>query len=839
MDELRITPIGTCRIHTPLKRGSTRYPIKIEMGRNYGFVHSAAEALQQIRFLQAEIDIPAEVAPLIVNGGKVAPFADQTWSPADLHLVEISSAKKLTSGDHAVQINHIYRHFADFFANRERSRTFWSLVRAGHFSDLKKFVRDERPFRLLSPDDRELLLSISYEQQSFKAIKSEMAEIVDRLGTSSVAFVTHVNATTPDDELISSRDRLIRWVKLAAEQLEVKAFDPTTAMVEVGQELALDNAGLDLTHYTPGFSDRIYDELHRFQIAELIGSSLDGDGGQPSEDHAVTAAAQFEAALQIGDFLETAREIHSAIDRFPDSLPMIELRGIVRSKIGDFAGAAKDLACRGDDKALSQPHRVALLNALVAIEDYDKALAVASNLISDEYDDPEIYSVASKAAEHVGKTKDALDYAKQAYRLDRNNLAAALLALTLLVEHSTSEQVEQWREELLESFGQSSSGAFELCEWGIQNNDTLLFSTAISAVAEADKSAAVDLVEDAFRSEMYGAVADSVEVLVGLGRLAPPLAKRRAALIDEILDKNDTLFQTGHASSAYRCAKSLSMLGDLPPGQLRTRRVATLAGRQVRTWIRDVRKEIRAAENDKDAPEVIRVAEKAGVLVKADAAIAVAYARALDQNDRTSEALRLLGSVEPHVASDRLYRRWTGRIAAHAEEYGTALDMYGSLLEDSSTPAKLRAEAERILTSLGSRAVRQLRKMILSDRFEDALSLAGAITRRTGETERVQRELARMYRRLRSIVLSIEHGEGDEDDLEHALKLIIRIRPGDQSMLRRLALEYMRQFRFAEAAEAWNQVRELAPDNESAARAFSRCEALARRRSGNELHAAA
>ena len=206
LTDLRITPIGTCRIHTPLKRGSQHYPISLELGRNYGFVHTAAEALQLIRFLHGEQDIPAEIAPLIIGSGDVAAYSSQEWTPADLHIVEISSAKKLMCGDHAVQVNYVYRHFADFFANRDRAKKFWSLVRAGDRRDFQEFIREEPTYRLLSMADRELLRSINLEQQSFKAIKAEMTEVVERFGRDSLMFVTHVNAKTPDDELIASRD---------------------------------------------------------------------------------------------------------------------------------------------------------------------------------------------------------------------------------------------------------------------------------------------------------------------------------------------------------------------------------------------------------------------------------------------------------------------------------------------------------------------------------------------------------------------------------------------------------------------------------------------------------
>ena len=36
MNKLSVTPIGTCRINTPLKRAQSRFPIEINLKRNYG-----------------------------------------------------------------------------------------------------------------------------------------------------------------------------------------------------------------------------------------------------------------------------------------------------------------------------------------------------------------------------------------------------------------------------------------------------------------------------------------------------------------------------------------------------------------------------------------------------------------------------------------------------------------------------------------------------------------------------------------------------------------------------------------------------------------------------------
>jgi len=179
MSKFRITPIGTCRIHTPLRRAVPRYPIEMDLHRNYGFVHSSQEALQLIRFLQGEQTFPPEVAPILARDGDLDVYDGTKWDRADLHLVEISSSKLISSQGVAVQVNYIARHFADFFANADRSRAFWAAVKARKRHDLLDLVRHDPSYRRMSHADRELLLSLSMAQQSYRALQADMAEIVD------------------------------------------------------------------------------------------------------------------------------------------------------------------------------------------------------------------------------------------------------------------------------------------------------------------------------------------------------------------------------------------------------------------------------------------------------------------------------------------------------------------------------------------------------------------------------------------------------------------------------------------------------------------------------------
>jgi tetratricopeptide (TPR) repeat protein len=839
----RITPFGTCRVHTPLRRSTARYPIEVDARRNYGFVHTSDEALQLVRFLQCEKQFNKEVAPLVARGGNLEQYEAEQWQPSDLHIVEISSSKRITCGSDSVQANYVNHYFADFFASKERSRTFWTLVKRAHRQDLIDYLERQPTFQLLSAGDRELLMRLQMEPQSFKAIKSDMAEIVERLGRDKLLFVTHVNAATPDDELIPARDRLIRWVKMAAEQLDAAVFDPTPVMQDFGQEKALEAGGLDLTHYTPAFYDRVYDEIHRSHVAPLMGVVGPFEGRDGAEDQAAKLAAKLEAMLEIGDFFIASREVHAALEKQPRALPLIELRGLIRSRIGDFSGAVSDLTARGDDSALSQSMRVGLVEALNATGDPAGALRVADNLLGEEYESADMYRAAAEAAERLGRIEQAIAYAKQAFRKDRSDLSAALHALVLLSEKGSSAETAAWRREILENIDRSANGAFEVSMWAIANRDEELFAAALKAVAPLDKAGTVDLFEDAFTAGMYRGVARSIGVAAALGRIPRSMSERRTAVIEGSLERAQTLFEEGYPSEAYEIAQAILVLDDVSNSQIPAQKLANEARRLIKQMSQHVRTTIRAAYKAKDVDEVIRVGEAAGDLLLALPDIAAAFARSLHAAGRTAEAMTLLKQTHAQNRDSFVANRWTARFAAMAADYGLALEIYGALRRSQDPEVRtIESELDRFFSTVEPRAMKQLRRLVMSGEHEQAVRLARLIKQEVGAEERVEREINRLHSLLHRRLKEIEQGIGEPEEREPVLRQIVQVRPTDPVVLRRYALELMRQFRFAEAAEMWGRISTLDPDNEAAARQRERCAKMAQRRItalGGDLDAAA
>src|SRR3546814_18566497 len=115
------------------------------------------------------------------------------------------------------------------------------------------FRSQDPVFKSLNADDRDLLSRIVRRDQTDEEIELEMRRLVELLDRNKVVFVTHVNATTPDDVNIEQRAQLIAAVTAAAQRIGVPCYDPTPLMTHIGQAEAREVVGLDRTPHPPLF----------------------------------------------------------------------------------------------------------------------------------------------------------------------------------------------------------------------------------------------------------------------------------------------------------------------------------------------------------------------------------------------------------------------------------------------------------------------------------------------------------------------------------------------------------------------------------------------------------
>ncbi len=279
----RITAIGSCRISTPFKAASLSHPVVNNTGRIYGYTHTSAEALQQIRFLQGEFVPSAETLPLLMPNADVDALLDTTHPTSDIYFIELSSTKDLRIADTQVQLNYVTRHFADFFADKLRARDFWRMADGTQEDAKDKFLNEQESFQNLSVSDQTLLRGLTRTLSTSESLTRDMTEIRDRLP--NVVFVSHCNALTKNHEPIASRAAYIAMVEEVARDLNLPLFNPTASMQAFGQHAAMSDGETSLSHYSEDFGCFLFDGLFETYIA-------------PSHTRTLTPSAALSQALQ-------------------------------------------------------------------------------------------------------------------------------------------------------------------------------------------------------------------------------------------------------------------------------------------------------------------------------------------------------------------------------------------------------------------------------------------------------------------------------------------------------------------------------------------------------------
>jgi len=316
----RITAIGSCRISTPFKSAPASYPVINNTDRIYGYTHSSAEALQQIKFLQSDFTPAPELLPLLMPNTDHEALAAKTHITSDIYFVELSSAKELEIDGVQVQLNYLTRHFADFFSETTRARDFWRLVDGKQEAAKQAYLDAQESFRSLDQTDREILRRLTRKMTTPASLQQDMREIRERLP--NVVFVTHCNALTNTNTPIASRSAYIEMVNEVAQDLGVPCFDPTVSMQAFGQHAALSDPNSSLSHYVPEFGDFLFDGLFSRYIA-------------PTDNQSVLSASD---------------AISKAVELYQDRTPIVS----ISPKIGGVAFITGSLGAGGAERQMTR-----------------------------------------------------------------------------------------------------------------------------------------------------------------------------------------------------------------------------------------------------------------------------------------------------------------------------------------------------------------------------------------------------------------------------------------------------------------------------------------------------
>lgn len=824
LSKISITPIGTCRINTPLRRGAARYPIHLSLDRIYGFVHTTEEALQQIEFLSGERTFEADVLPILFRPTGGEDIAQATWQPSDVHIVEISSAKSYRVGDTAVQSNYLTRYFADFFASVPRARRFWSLASEtdnASRNEMAAFLKTDPVYNLYSKGDQALLASISMRMQGFDEILSQMDTIVERLGAGRVVFVTHVNAMSPDGAVIPSRDKVIRWVRLAAERLGTQCFDPTAMMREFGQERAMEREGLDTTHFTNPFADRWYTHVHReYVLPRIMEAGLDADPGEAANPSLM--AESIAAAIEFDDFFEGSRQLFAALGDHPENTSLRLLAGQTYDRIGDYEAVMRVLEPIAESPDMTVPALISFMRASYQAGNAVRAVEIADRLLADEYETIEVYEIAGLAAERLGRVDDAVRYGKLAFRLDQSHHRFATRVLDHYIETGETDMLLNWQGEICSRLAAKPNVplARALAEWSIVRHDEAMFRTSIMVVADSELRSVVRLVEEAVSQGMLTAAAEAI-VAIAEAPAGDHNVMRNFRIVAENWPATcDEMLVEGKIGDAFALATACKAV--LPKNKD--------ARRIERNVILHLRDKIRASQTQGDHLSVIAMGEAAGRMLYRRHEIAAAYARSLLAVGRGREALDIAQQACTAFPENIGLRGIYAHIAASIGEISLALKLYGELrTAEGPSAERYRDRGQRFFSNAERTGPRLVRALVATGDYEDAVELCNLLSEQTTAKERIAVELLKLRRVLRTRLRELDEEEDTGGEPMRILNLMLTIMPDEASTLRRAALEAMKLQDFDSAINFWVALERVSPGLQSTENNINRCKIFAQR----------
>ncbi|BAN24840.1 tetratricopeptide repeat family protein 1 [Caballeronia insecticola] len=808
-----VSPVGTCRIHTPLRKGAARLPVKLSNARNYGFVHTSAEALQQLRFMFGQQSIPADVQTLVCRPGVSLDAYAKPHVAADLYIVELSSRKLLTVDGYPIQCNYMGRHFSDFFADRARSRKFWAMANIDMMAERRAWLEEEPVFKRLSPGDQNLLARILRRDQPDDEIERELREIAVLVGPERVVFVTHVDATTPDNVLIESRHRLIESVRASAQRIGVPCYDPTALMLEFGQVNALENGGLDLTHFTDAFAESLVSDWYRSFIAPRVFSKgiREDIGRATSRDVPVDDAHSIATAWEAGQLCTASKRVRAVLRASHGSADHRALLARMQWALGDYEGAIGLLDTERQDSGPNERLDLLLMRCHFELGQFEPARKLATAMLADEIETEELLRVSAVSATKLGDRHMALANWKRLFRVSQDGAEAATAVLDLLDASADREGAEEWAREVLIKLPSHDASFAWLWNRATGMND----HTGLMRLAEAPVSLSSAATLELARSAAARGFAVPAAMLSSAQRLSrsddPEAVDWIARQAEQWLrEGNAALHADGLPAAASRIQAGW-LLDPMSDDAIRARRALE------RRMLLDARSAFVAG----DHATVIALSNLA-----LDTRTSFPYLDGL--RGRTADALGDTHAALEHLrraarAADApvSIRMLLARVAVRAERYFEAIEALSQIAADPQADQTARDDAVSQITMLKGRSIRAARDMLARNEYEAAWALldlvgeAGSVS--TEIAPEKKRVIAALRARLRALDLS-----GNEERVAVAAT-ILRLVPDDAVGLKAAASACMRLHRFADALPHWRALREQSEDVEQIDANIQKC----------------
>lgn len=811
-----LTPIGSCRITNPLKKSAQKYQFELNMSRVYGYTHTSAEALQQLKYLQGDFKPSKEVLPILCRSATTE-VNNLTHSPSDLYFVEISSSKILMVEDEFVQLNYVSLYFSDFFADKVRTRKFWSLAKPGHAAELSAYLQTE-PIFMSYPKDKQYLLShLIARPTTIDELKHDMSEIISRV--KDVVFVTHSNVRLPDESYLQTRLSLIHEIELVGQELGAKIFNPTRLMNDFSQELAMEKNGLDLTHYTPAFEQKLYSAWHELFVEQLQTTESSITPVTPCVEavESITDINALYESYQKGDFKQVLREIYAHLRETPNQVDVRELLGRILYDLGDYEGSINHLNQLSKASKISDECRLILINSHFHLKQYKELLLNAELWFAEERQDNQVLYMCALSSSVLSDFKNAIRYWDQLYQTESYKLEAAVSLSSIYEKVGDFEMAVFWLDKalLLSPHDLKLMKVLNRVHAGIANENG--FDKLIQGLSEVDADETLLAIKNALNHDFV------LSAAMGLIKVQTHWPEHQG--VKQIIADFSISLSTRINDKKLRSKETdrwIAVLKALLTIQPRN----VTAIRLRRDFIVKRRENLRDSYKDNNFDDAIAAGRQIVMLDPALPGIHYSVSRAYYMNEAYQKALEW--SILATALEDNNQAAWTVRYRAAVknDDYLEALSSLNIIKSQFNQDNTIQAsEVNNNLNQLLSRAAKHVRVLIEQDNVEQAWLLNSKVLLEAPNLEFATKMTNVIIRRLLEKLR-----ETPEDDFEQKVEIAHSILDKERAnvqALRVLAVDSMRKKRFEEALMYWQRLIGLSPEVESFQWQIDKCKLLA------------
>lgn len=827
-----ICPIGTCRIHTPLRRARNTHDIQWEKSRNYGFTHTAHEALQQLRFILGEIDIPERARKLAFRHGHGGELADEMELQPDHYLIEISSAKNITLDGFAIQVNYFYRQFDDLFSEYDRRQQFSKLAADETRDGLYEWLEGQPAFDRLTPEKQALLKDIRITTDTKDDVRTAIAEILDRVGRDRLIITTHVDALDARGRHLPPREKHVTDVEEACRELDVICYNPTGLMKRLGQNVALKNDGRDLTHFTEKFADALFrdwnahffgaDALVELEDDEMPGSGMSAADRKTLRKHPATpgfSLARYHRDIEAGKVFEASRDLRSAVRKYPDNYPLLLEQARLDYRLGNYPAALAFYEERGKDGNFSDSDLEAWLVSTYEASDPGTALEVGEMLLADEVESTLIYATVARAAADLGQVDSAIKRWKHLFFQGEAPLEAASEILDLLDQRpDAAARKDEWVALVLERYPEHEDALAVLWRKAIAKRSGGRLLYLLRQSQNISSELALELAEGCCKAELHAIGAQllashsewEAEQLEGSDAetLRAWVNDRRSRWLIE----GEEMFEAGDIAKSAQRISAANIVGD---GRARQ------PMRELQRALLTAAREAYKAKNHEQVLQIVDLARTALVEFRQMHLLAGRSHYALQNYERATTHLLQEAAEVPY--DSRL--AWNiARAAINSEQYSVAIDQLMLIEADEESKPEERKDATERLTRLVGRAVREVRELTADERYDDALRLLEKIARIEGGEERAEVETRRLASALRKQIVALDASQSAKQ-LDLARRLLA-VDPENEFAAKSAAIGAMRTGDFEAAIGYFETMRPLTQNKTQVDRNIAKCQTL-------------